>query len=244
MGSIALLLLLLLMTRDRPSGRPATATPLHTAAHHAAKRAHAAHQRAEQTGHPADQAAAAKASEHAAVLTAAVANHTAQAAAAPKPWPQSMPAGLPPFPSGWQADTPPPPAVVQRAVQLLRELWASGSPGARKTEQTDGRWITYLAQFTSPGVRGVTAWRPKAGFSPASFAPSTASPSSGLAILKQGSSGPAVVKLQQHLGLNPDGKFGPKTRSAVVAFQTSHGLSPDGVVGPMTWAALTSGKSV
>ncbi len=47
-----------------------------------------------------------------------------------------------------------------------------------------------------------------------------------------------MVELQQKVGVDADGQFGPKTRAAVVAFQQAHGLVADGVVGPKTWAAL------
>lgn len=63
-------------------------------------------------------------------------------------------------------------------------------------------------------------------------------------VLRQGSTGPAVVVLQQALknaGFDPgpiDGIFGPKTHAAVLAFQRSKGLAVDGIVGPKTWAAL------
>jgi peptidoglycan hydrolase-like protein with peptidoglycan-binding domain len=63
-------------------------------------------------------------------------------------------------------------------------------------------------------------------------------------LLKQGSSGPDVTKLQQTLkalGFDPkgvDGNFGPGTKAAVIAFQQSKGLTTDGVVGPNTLAAL------
>src|SRR5689334_502737 len=63
-------------------------------------------------------------------------------------------------------------------------------------------------------------------------------------VLKQGSSGPDVLDLQQKLkdlGFDPngvDGKFGPGTRAAVVAFQQSKGLQADGIAGPATMAAL------
>jgi hypothetical protein len=49
---------------------------------------------------------------------------------------------------------------------------------------------------------------------------------------------PAVVYLQNKLGVNPNGPFGPKTHKAVVAFQKKHGLLADGIVGPLTWSKL------
>jgi putative chitinase len=57
-------------------------------------------------------------------------------------------------------------------------------------------------------------------------------------ILKLGSEGEEVKKLQQKLGVDPIGKFGPKTDAAVKAWQSANGLTPDGVVGPATWAKL------
>lgn len=62
--------------------------------------------------------------------------------------------------------------------------------------------------------------------------------------LKQGSSGPAVKKLQnalKSLGFDPggaDGKFGAGTKKAVIAFQKSRGLKADGVAGPITLSAI------
>ena len=63
-------------------------------------------------------------------------------------------------------------------------------------------------------------------------------------VLKEGSSGPEVVKLQQRLievGFNPgrtDGTFDAATRAAVLAFQKSEGLLADGIAGPRTQGAL------
>lgn len=57
-------------------------------------------------------------------------------------------------------------------------------------------------------------------------------------LLKLGSNGPDVTKLQQALGLTADGSFGPKTEAAVKAFQTKNGLTPDGIVGDGTWSKL------
>jgi murein DD-endopeptidase MepM/ murein hydrolase activator NlpD len=50
--------------------------------------------------------------------------------------------------------------------------------------------------------------------------------------------GPDVLYLQNKLGVNPTGPFGPKTHAAVVAFQKKHGLLADGIVGPLTWSKL------
>ena len=56
--------------------------------------------------------------------------------------------------------------------------------------------------------------------------------------LRRGSVGADVKTLQQKLGIDADGFFGPNTESAVRAFQRSRQLVPDGIVGPKTWAAL------
>jgi putative chitinase len=57
-------------------------------------------------------------------------------------------------------------------------------------------------------------------------------------LLKLGSTGDDVVKLQQKLGVDPIGKFGPKTEAAVKAWQSTNGLTADGIVGPGTWAKM------
>ncbi|MFI9248651.1 peptidoglycan-binding protein [Streptomyces sp. NPDC053069] len=38
-----------------------------------------------------------------------------------------------------------------------------------------------------------------------------------------------------------DGLYGPRTVSAVIVVQQHAGLTPDGIVGPATWAALRAG---
>jgi putative chitinase len=57
-------------------------------------------------------------------------------------------------------------------------------------------------------------------------------------ILKNGSAGDDVKKLQEKLGVEAIGKFGPKTEAAVKAWQKANGLKDDGVVGDATWAKL------
>lgn len=65
-----------------------------------------------------------------------------------------------------------------------------------------------------------------------------------MSMLKEGSSGQEVKKLQERLkelGFNPgeiDGNFDLSTEAAVIAFQKSEGLLADGVAGPRTQKAL------
>jgi len=57
-------------------------------------------------------------------------------------------------------------------------------------------------------------------------------------VIKFGSSGFEVVRLQEILNIKVDGEFGMSTHEAVVQFQKKHNLKPDGIVGPITWGAL------
>ncbi len=60
-------------------------------------------------------------------------------------------------------------------------------------------------------------------------------------LLKLGSEGEDVKKLQEKLGVDPIGKFGPKTEAAVKSWQSANGLTADGIVGDGTWGKLFSG---
>ena len=57
-------------------------------------------------------------------------------------------------------------------------------------------------------------------------------------LLKNGSKGEDVKKLQEKLGVVAIGTFGPKTEAAVKAWQKANGLKDDGIVGPKTWSKL------
>ncbi|HEU4703594.1 MAG TPA: transglycosylase family protein [Conexibacter sp.] len=60
----------------------------------------------------------------------------------------------------------------------------------------------------------------------------------GAELLKRGSRGPLVAKVQERLGIPADGVFGPQTGRAVRRFQARKELTVDGVVGPQTAQAL------
>ena len=59
-------------------------------------------------------------------------------------------------------------------------------------------------------------------------------------ILKVGSKGDDVKKLQLKLGLSDDGSFGPGTEKSVKKWQIDHNLNPDGIVGDETWSKMFS----
>lgn len=62
-------------------------------------------------------------------------------------------------------------------------------------------------------------------------------------ILKVGSKGEDVKKLQAKLGLVADGDFGPGTEKSVKAWQAANGLTADGIVGDETWNKMFSANN-
>jgi peptidoglycan hydrolase-like protein with peptidoglycan-binding domain len=65
-----------------------------------------------------------------------------------------------------------------------------------------------------------------------------------LILLKVGTSGDTVKKLQQALGVPADGQFGSGTEKAVRDFQQKNGLSADGIAGPATLAKISIFKEI
>ena len=61
-----------------------------------------------------------------------------------------------------------------------------------------------------------------------------------LVLLRVGSRGSTVKAMQEDLGIDADGRFGPGTKKAVMAFQEANGLAVDGMAGPNTLAKLSS----
>jgi peptidoglycan hydrolase-like protein with peptidoglycan-binding domain len=59
-----------------------------------------------------------------------------------------------------------------------------------------------------------------------------------------GSVGPEVEALQGKLGIEKDGKYGPKTKEAVKALQKALGVDQDGIYGPVTKGAWEKNPNV
>tara|TARA_R110000868_G_scaffold157461_1_gene384731 strand:+ start:614 stop:1447 length:834 start_codon:yes stop_codon:yes gene_type:complete len=57
-------------------------------------------------------------------------------------------------------------------------------------------------------------------------------------LLKIGSKGEDVKKLQAKLGTTADGSFGPGTEKLVKEWQSANGLTADGIVGDGTWSKM------
>lgn len=55
-----------------------------------------------------------------------------------------------------------------------------------------------------------------------------------LVLLRVGSVGETVKKLQTELGITADGRYGPGTANAVKEFQKKNGIPVDGIAGPLT----------
>jgi putative chitinase len=62
-------------------------------------------------------------------------------------------------------------------------------------------------------------------------------------LLKKGSKGDDVKKLQAKLGLAADGIFGAGTETKVKEWQASNGLGADGIVGDGTWSKMFGGET-
>ncbi|HZV01803.1 MAG TPA: GH25 family lysozyme [Planctomycetota bacterium] len=146
-------------------------------------------------------------------------------------------------------------------VQLWVSNWGVASP-AMPSAWSDWTFWQYTNTSTAPGapnadsdvfngtvaqLQAFAASHGTATVGGGSSGGSTGASSAGGSqpIVREGSTGSAVVALQQDLdragyAVTTDGTFGPATLAAVKAFQAANGLVADGIVGPLTWAALAS----
>ncbi|WP_212525840.1 N-acetylmuramidase domain-containing protein [Actibacterium sp. MT2.3-13A] len=116
-------------------------------------------------------------------------------------------------------------AHVEAFVALV-DKWKLG-PAIRAHD-----WLSFARGYNGSGQPHVYARRIEAAYRVRSGG--RASPT----VLRLGSRGEAVKRLQRALGVPDDGAFGPVTARALRAFQQQAGLVVDGIAGHKTWAAL------
>jgi len=149
------------------------------------------------------------------------------------------------FPSGHKADYLHLSRVDVVAGQAVKQGQVLGLSGASGLGKERGYGPHLHLSFRHGGTHGTGAGNiDYEAFLGGSPAPAPAAPvkpaaSGSRPTLRRGApAGPDVLYLQNKLGVNPTGPFGPKTHAAVVAFQQSKGLTADGIVGPRTWSAI------
>lgn len=108
----------------------------------------------------------------------------------------------------------------------MDDLDASADEFAEDTELLDEGADQFLDRIIADAVQGLTG-----------------SGAARMPLLRRGSRGPDVERLQRGLaqagfGVPRDGIFGANTEAAVRRYQQARGLVADGVVGPATWTAL------
>jgi peptidoglycan hydrolase-like protein with peptidoglycan-binding domain len=151
-------------------------------------------------------------------------------------------------------EAPAPKPAVDPVVQLQEKLGVSvdGTYGP-ETERAVKR-LQAINHLHIDGVVGSSTWsvlkvrdsavlHPEKSQAPKHKSDAAAHERSAAAATHSHSQSPvsgaeAVRRLQEALGVEADGNYGPRTESAVKHFQSAHGLQVDGVVGPATWSAL------
>jgi cell wall-associated NlpC family hydrolase len=131
--------------------------------------------------------------------------------------------------------------ITARAVRA-----AQRSHGLKVTGQVSASMWKVLLRSTSayaPASDPVPA--PAPAPQPTATAPSPEQAAGQKPLLGPGSRGPAVVFVQEKLGVTPaTGYYGPLTRSAVSTLQASNNLTVTGKVGPATWQLLLAADGV
>ena len=122
--------------------------------------------------------------------------------------------------------------IINRGLDQLNKSGGTAAPAQEPAQQPAAQQPA--AQQPAQASAAQQPAQASAAQQPASAAPVRGG------TLRRGSRGDAVVDLQNKLGIEADGQYGPATAAAVEKFQQENGLDVDGVVGPATLAALNS----
>ena len=142
-------------------------------------------------------------------------------------------------------------AVRRSACFITRRLqWRYSSAGSRASRSRflqKALGVTVDGQFGPGTETALKAYQTKEGLQADGIAgPDTFAHMHlyELILLKTGTHGETVKRLQQALGVTADGAFGPGTAKAVSDFQTKNGLDADGMAGPATLAKMNMFKEM
>jgi LysM repeat protein len=116
------------------------------------------------------------------------------------------------------------------SVAKLQDL----NPSVKPTELREGMVIKLGGTVAKPTPAKPV--KPSEPAKPSKPANGAIVPYPGL--LKRGSEGKEVERLQRALNIKADGNFGPATEKAVKSYQVRHGLEDDGKVGKITWNTI------
>lgn len=114
------------------------------------------------------------------------------------------------------------------------------------TDSSGGGWLVEVfARYPGGLVEGSPPAPAPTTSAPAPAADPTDDGTGSAGTLSSGSTGPAVLELQQNLEtlgyqVQADGNFGPQTKEAVEQFQADSNLTVDGQVGPQTSQAISA----
>ena len=103
------------------------------------------------------------------------------------------------------------------------------------------------ADFGSATEKALKDWQAKNGLAADGIAGPDTFMAMGLyelVLLKEGTRGQAVKKLQEKLGVGADGQFGTGTEKALRDYQAKNGLAADGMAGPATLAQMKLFKEI
>jgi putative chitinase len=132
--------------------------------------------------------------------------------------------------------------LLTKKGALESALWFWGSRNLNEVADTGD--VTRLTKIINGGDIGLVDRQQRYAKAMAALggkidavAPAAAPAASG-GVLRRGSKGEAVKKMQAKLGLAADGDFGPGTEAALKKWQAANGLTADGVAGPKTLAKL------
>jgi Meckel syndrome type 1 protein len=131
--------------------------------------------------------------------------------------------------------------VWDRSLERSRRRRVLAAQGRREmSRRKQAAGVVSAAMVVSPTAAAYAAAAAGGGSKVAAASPANRAIAAGAlnGLLRLGSTGPDVVRVQSALGQVPDGVFGPRTDRAVRVFQGRNSLLVDGIVGTHTWGTL------